>query len=217
MLVIAIYSIKKRNGLGLRIGVVLSIKARIVCVDADHNQVNARGVLNHVKKDARISQFSTQQVVASNVIGINQSTASALPPLPSMTRLFQRTRRDTNTPLPSHNCHSLISLPINDFWYCDGTSKTASSLFSQLYMVHCKINHTVIPTVYGLLSTNNLKPDLLLSNIILHLRISSHNALRRVSPQTILKGCFYHFLKVSGAKFIRIHQRVVVTKKMGTL
>ncbi|KII65578.1 hypothetical protein RF11_00930 [Thelohanellus kitauei] len=165
-----IYSIKKRHGLGLLIDVVLSIKARIVCVDKEHrhgpdpNKVNSRRVLNQVKKNARTFQLSTPQIVASNVIGINQSTASALPALTSMIVLFN----------------------------------------GRLYTVHCKINNTVIPTVYGLLPTksesiytsfftaiSNLKPGLSPATIMLDFEISSHNALRRVFPQTILKGCFY--------------------------
>ncbi|KII70922.1 hypothetical protein RF11_13179 [Thelohanellus kitauei] len=115
------YSIKKRNGLGLLIGVVLSIKARIVCVDKkehrhgpDLNQVNARRVLNQVKENAITSLLSTQQIVASDGININQSTASALPALSSMTRLVQRTRRDANTPLSSPNSLSSIALPLEN-------------------------------------------------------------------------------------------------------
>ncbi|KII67194.1 hypothetical protein RF11_11353 [Thelohanellus kitauei] len=112
---------------------------------------------------------------------------------------------DENRMLIFSTNNNLELLRSSDCWYCDGTFKTAPSLFSQLYTVHCKINNTVIPTVYGLLPTksesiytsfftaiSNLKPGLSPATIMLDFEISSHNALRRVFPQTILKGCFYH-------------------------
>ncbi|KII66526.1 hypothetical protein RF11_15985 [Thelohanellus kitauei] len=101
------YSIKKRHGLDLLNGFVLSVKARVVCVDnkehrrcPDPNQVNARRVLN--------------QIVASNVIGINQSSASAFPVLPSITSLVQRTSNDANACIPSRNSLASFFLPIEN-------------------------------------------------------------------------------------------------------
>ncbi|KII67491.1 hypothetical protein RF11_04094 [Thelohanellus kitauei] len=82
--------------------------------DPDPNQVNARRELNQLKEKDITSQLSIQQIVASNVDGINQSTVSALPALSSMTRFVQRTSRDANTPLSNPNSLSLISLPIEN-------------------------------------------------------------------------------------------------------
>ncbi|KII61571.1 hypothetical protein RF11_08068 [Thelohanellus kitauei] len=110
----------------------INTKSKIDCVDVrriednffspkkeynngpDANQVNARRVLNQVKENDRTFQLSTQQIVAWNVIGINQSTASALPALSSMTGLAQQTRRDANTPRCSPNSLSSIALPIEN-------------------------------------------------------------------------------------------------------
>ncbi|KII68793.1 hypothetical protein RF11_12068 [Thelohanellus kitauei] len=116
----AIYSIKKIHGLALLIGVVLSTTNRGEYISQkkehnhgpDINQVNACRVPKPVKKNSRTSQLSTQRIVALNVTGINQSTASALSALPSMTRLCQRTRRDAKTVLTNPNSLALIVLPI---------------------------------------------------------------------------------------------------------
>ncbi|KII61958.1 hypothetical protein RF11_06968 [Thelohanellus kitauei] len=104
----AIYSIKKRHPPGLLIGVVLSTLSRIDCVHL------RRIKENHFteEENARTYKLSTQQIVALNVIDINQSTGSALPALPSMARPGQRTRKDANTYLPSPNSLSSIDLPI---------------------------------------------------------------------------------------------------------
>ncbi|KII60901.1 hypothetical protein RF11_13515 [Thelohanellus kitauei] len=56
----------------------------------DPSKVDARRVISHVKENARTSKISIQRIVASNVIGVNQSTASGLPSLPSFIVLFNR-------------------------------------------------------------------------------------------------------------------------------
>ncbi|KII65818.1 hypothetical protein RF11_08454 [Thelohanellus kitauei] len=140
------HSIKNRHGLDLLIGEVLSTNSKIDFVDKkehrhdpDPNQVKARRELNQVKEN-----------------DIN-CTASMYPGLSSITGLVQHTRRVANTPFSSPDSLSSIALPIekllrsSDCCYCDGTFKTAISLFSRLDMVHYKINITVIPTVYALL------------------------------------------------------------------
>ncbi|KII70576.1 hypothetical protein RF11_04937 [Thelohanellus kitauei] len=91
---------------------------------ADPNQVNSRGVHYHLKIDVGISQFSTQQVVVSNVIGINQSTAATSPSFPLMNRLVRQTQNDANTPLSLRNALASIIIPLinkNTVAYIDGS------------------------------------------------------------------------------------------------
>ncbi|KII60300.1 hypothetical protein RF11_15332 [Thelohanellus kitauei] len=100
--------------------------------------------------------------------------------------------------------NNLEHLRSSDVWYGDGTFKTAITLCSQLYTAHCKINNTVIPTVYGLLPAkfesiktsfdtliSSNKHSLSLDAIMLYFEIGSRNATRRVFPKTIVKGSFY--------------------------
>ncbi|KII69672.1 hypothetical protein RF11_07269 [Thelohanellus kitauei] len=242
----AVYPTKKRHGLDLLIRVVLSIKAWIVCVDLGRIEEN----LFHRRRNKIMAQILTKLmlIVSSIAIGINQSTTSALPALPSMNRLVQWTLRDAITPLSRRNSFASIVLTLectlshmseqfllyfsgevenrilifstnnnlellrsSDCWYCEKNFKAASSPFSQLYTIHCKINNTVIPIVYGLLpakfesiytpfftAISNLKPDLSPATILLDVETSSHYALRRVFPQTIIKGCYYKLWQKDG-------------------
>ncbi|RWS18371.1 hypothetical protein B4U80_11540, partial [Leptotrombidium deliense] len=94
----------------------------------------------------------------------------------------------------------------SDHWYADGTFKTSPLIFGQIYTIHGIKNHEVIPAVYGLLPNqlestyDNLfaalkakAPSLNTSNIMTDFELGARNAFRSFFPNSIVRGCFFHF------------------------
>ncbi|XP_064467768.1 uncharacterized protein LOC135378621 [Ornithodoros turicata] len=100
----------------------------------------------------------------------------------------------------------LSALRSSDFWLADGTFKVAPQLFFQLYPVHCRVNGSVLPAVYALMTHKTTtayitlltalknecghenQPDV----VVLDFEQAAINAFQDVFPNTVVRGCFFH-------------------------
>ena len=97
-----------------------------------------------------------------------------------------------------------------DLWHGDGTFKCVPGIFTQLYTIHAVKDNVTYPCVYALLPNKreetynrlleNLKTLAAARNIALTPReimtdfeIGFMNATKKHFPETIQKGCYFHF------------------------
>jgi len=94
----------------------------------------------------------------------------------------------------------------SDNWLGDGTFKTVSSIFSQLYTIHSYKSDCVVPLVYILMTnrTKNsyievlrqlliLNPQLDPLSILIDFEQPFISAFGEIFPKAVIKGCFFHF------------------------
>jgi hypothetical protein len=111
---------------------------------------------------------------------------------------------------------SIRRLSEAEFWLCDGTFKTVSNIFIQLYTIHApsgrQNNYRIIPFAYALMTSKsemmyrelfkemnelatNLNVELHPDFILTDFELASMNALRAEFPGVENKGCNFHLCK----------------------
>ncbi|XP_048775286.2 uncharacterized protein LOC125679874 [Ostrea edulis] len=105
---------------------------------------------------------------------------------------------------------NLVKLCASEMMFSDGTFHSCSTLFTQLYILYAKVNGTVFPLVFGLLSNKtedtyerfstllknavHERPSMLTpGHWILDSEVAAHNAIRASFLLTSTKGCFFHY------------------------
>ncbi|KII66977.1 hypothetical protein RF11_11738 [Thelohanellus kitauei] len=155
----------------------------------DPYQVDARRVLNQVKQNAITSQLSTQRILASNIIGVNQSTTYTLPAVPSITHLIRRTVRIANTHLSSPN--SLASIAFS-------TENTLSHMGKQFLLSESGADDNRIL----IFSTNNYLEHLRYNDYWYYDETFKNDSL--LFPQRSTVDCKINYRKSDGVKKARL-------------
>ena len=101
---------------------------------------------------------------------------------------------------------NLQLLTKSEHWYADGTFKASPLLFYQLYTLHGLKQNISLPLVYALLpdksettyikfleAVKNFDPSFFPSSITTDFEPAMIKATKHVFPNTIQKGCFFHF------------------------
>lgn len=101
---------------------------------------------------------------------------------------------------------NLQLLARSEHWYADGTFKTVPLLFYQLYTIHGFKDKTSLPLVYALLPNKSeetyvcllqqlkvLEPAMSPQSITIDFEMAMMKACRRVFPDALQRGCFFHF------------------------
>lgn len=92
--------------------------------------------------------------------------------------------------------------------YIDGTFQTVPLLFYQLYTIHVKVGNAVVPCIYCLLAHKTVRTYVSLFQklksfmincsveiIMSDFELAVVSAVRRVFPNVIHKGCYFHFMQ----------------------
>ncbi|KAL3862811.1 hypothetical protein ACJMK2_008757, partial [Sinanodonta woodiana] len=101
---------------------------------------------------------------------------------------------------------NLQLLARSQHWYADGTFKTVSPLFAQLYTIHGYINNNTVPAVCVLMSEKTeesyrmvfrklkqLKPSIRPISAMTDLETATAKAFHHEFIEIQLRGCFFHF------------------------
>ncbi|XP_064458848.1 uncharacterized protein LOC135369112 [Ornithodoros turicata] len=108
---------------------------------------------------------------------------------------------------------NLAYLESSTTWLMDGTFKTVSRLFEQLYTIHAYVQGSLFPLVYCLMSRRTqlayqqllrdvvdlaAEQQILLSPraIVVDFEVAAINAVRVELPDTNVHGCFFHLCQI---------------------
>ena len=88
----------------------------------------------------------------------------------------------------------------SEIWHCDGTFSVSPEVFYQLYTIHGMVENNLIPLVYALLPSKSQsiyeeffsKLGPIAKKVHLDFELASRNAVKKLSPETQIRYCFFH-------------------------
>lgn len=100
----------------------------------------------------------------------------------------------------------LSALRSSKHWLADGTFRVSPQLFYQVYSIHCKVNGSVIPAAYVLMThksaaayvqaltvlKNECGPEGQPETVIVDFEQAAISAFHSVFPDVVVRGCFFH-------------------------
>lgn len=170
-------------------------------------QLPSEDALRQIVRRARKSSCPTEPrtIEHLDIVGEFRTTLDGLP--------FLRcdcTCEDGTRLLIFYTEDNLRDLATADMWLMDGTFKTVSRLFDQLYTVHGYMDPTTLLLVYRLMSRRTqlgyqrllheladtaagMGLDLNPSTVVTDFELAAINAVRIEFPSSNVHGCFFHF------------------------